>query len=141
MTRYQKQQGYKVIGTIGDVNPIEHDGGQVIDMGDGRFQLEYVQKQNENDDDHTRYVYQIDLDPVDPFKEWGQDTVSGVCSCCGIEQEELVRLFASEDPMERVRGYEAFAGYWGWHEFDPNPITYQGKGWGGLRGLKVRFKS
>jgi hypothetical protein len=111
------------IGTIGDVNFPEYDGGPVFDNGDGTYSAEYVEIPSDDldfTDPNARWtVYRVDLDQSVP--SWG--SLNDVARSAGQNPKELKRAFESDDPMQRAWAYVTWAGHYGWHEFDSYPLT------------------
>jgi len=114
---------HKQIGTIGDVNFPEYDGGPVYDRGDGTYYMEYVEIPSDDldfGDPNARWtVYGVELDPGVP--SWG--SLKDVARTVGADPKELKAAFESDDPMARAGAYMDWAGHYGWHEFDSYPLT------------------
>jgi hypothetical protein len=109
----------KEIGTIGDVNFPEYDGGPVFDNGDGTFSLEYVETPENQDSPNARWtVYRVTLDPDVP--DWID--LKSVARTTDQDPEELRVAFEKGGPMDLAYAYESVAGYYGWHELDQYPL-------------------
>jgi len=122
----------KQIGTVGDVNFPEYDGGAVYcrvpesgaqtDIYGGDCFIEYVEIPPDDldfEDPAARWtVYRVDLDPEVP--DWVD--LKAVAKYSDQRPEELAAAFVSNDPMERAFAYETVAGYHGWHELDQYPL-------------------
>jgi hypothetical protein len=116
------------IGQIGDVNFAEHGGGLVFRRPQrqediyGDCFLEYIEPPSDDldfDDPNARWtVYRVDLDPDVP--NWGD--LKDVASTHGQDPKELAAAFASTNPMQRAWAYEAWAGHYGWNNFDSDPL-------------------
>jgi hypothetical protein len=119
------QPEWKEVGTIGDVNYPEYDGGPVMVDTTGVYppELEYVEippDDLEFSDPEARWtVYRVVLDPGVP--DWGE--LKSVTDSAGQDPEELKAAFESDDPMQRAWAYETWAGYHGWYEFDQYPLV------------------
>lgn len=110
-----------IIGTIGDINPVDHSGG-IIGCIDGEYRLDYLEVLEE---ENAWLGYTIDLDKVgDIVREFGAQNILSVCSCCDITRKELQKLFASDDPQERAQAYWIYSMCWGWSRFDSSPIRF-----------------
>lgn len=111
--------GAKIIGTVGDADPIEHTGGFVYEQSPGDFRLEWIDPPSDDYDAPGAHwtVYDTDLDPGIP--DWGD--IQDVADSIGMSFMELAEAFESADPMSRAYAYEAWAGYYGWIEFDSYP--------------------
>jgi hypothetical protein len=138
-----KQPVWKKVGTIGDMNFVEHDGGPVYVDETGVYcpELEYVQNMPEGD----AFVYRILLEnlklspagkliprgydetwphPVERYTEWFDEDLASVANSCGLERAELVEALISDNPMARASAYEAIAQYFGWENFDSYPLHF-----------------
>ena len=122
------------LGSIGDVNPIEHSGGYVFQRGERDPEVEYFDGVDDDfDDEHehttTVTVYCVDLHSSPKlFLDWldwvNWDDVRNSCGLESIEDMGLVAWHRSLDaPQERANAIHAAAGYYGWHEFDQCPMT------------------
>jgi hypothetical protein len=62
--------------------------------------------------------------PESKRAERPQDTtyLREVCNCMDMDQDELIKLFCSDDPLDLAEAYSCVAGYHGWHEFDHYPL-------------------
>lgn len=117
--------GAEVVGTVGDVNAPEYDGGWILKTQHG-YQVEYVAIPSDDDMKGGEYtssarwtVYRVDLDPGVP--SWGD--IKAVASSSGQSVKELRAAFKSDDPAQRAYAYETWAGHYGWHELDNYPLT------------------
>lgn len=119
-----QQPEWKEVGTVGDVYP-EYDGGFVSVDTTGVYEpeLEYVKVPADDDDfesPRARWtVYRVVLDRGVP--NWGE--LEDVASSAGQDPDDLREWFDSDDPMERASAYMDWAGHYGWHEFDQDPLT------------------
>jgi len=106
-------------GIIGDINPIEHDGGVVFDRGHGP-EVIYFQgwADDEGEDRVTVYEFTI-ADDVAEELDWADWDRVG--SCVGMDPEELRAEGRSENALARASVYQCVAAYCGFRELDPNP--------------------
>lgn len=139
-----KQPKWKHVGSIGDVNFVQHDGGPVFVDETGVYdpELEYVQNMPEGD----AYVYRIVLDalklsptgrlipanfdetwpyPVEHYTEWFDATIGTVAESVGLPREEFISALVSENPMARAQAYAELAHYHGWENFDSYPLHFK----------------
>jgi hypothetical protein len=131
--RVAAEEQPKQIGTIGDVNFPEYDGGAVYcrvpelgaqtDIYGGDCFIEYVEippDDLEFEDPKARWtVYRVDLDPEVP--SWID--LDALAKYSDQDPEELEAAFVSNDPLERAYAYETAASYHGWREFDQYPLS------------------
>ena len=140
-----KQPVWKQVGTIGDINFIDHNGGPVFVDETNVYcpELEYVQNMPEPDGD--AFVYRVPLDhlklsptgkliprgydatwphPEESYTEWFDEDLESVAKFCGISRAEIVEALISDNPMARASAYEAMAGYCGWENFDAYPLHF-----------------
>jgi|SRR5579884_2340012 len=110
----------KQIGTIGDVNFVEHGGGPVL-VDNGSASVEWVEPPEEDFDKPgaTWTVYRTDLDQEIP--SW-IDMVA-VARTSGRSYMELAAGFMDPDPMVRAFAYWDVANYYGWSELDHYPLV------------------
>lgn len=128
--RARRNPANKVLGTVGDVNPIEHSGGIVVETEYGP-QLEYTpgfepeHGYDEDDEGATMLtIYQVSIqDDVLKDLNWVKpDDLKSIASYTGGSASELRKLSKSSDVMDRVRVYEDVASYYGWHNLDSYPL-------------------
>lgn len=137
------QPEWELIGTFGDVDPLGYGGGFVFRDKTGVYapELEYVQPLDENDDVESVKVYRVILEPhtygalrgIDgilsdnpyhpEYPVWYASDLDSVCKTCGCERRELIDSLCGADPMRKAWAYETMASYFGWHEFDCDPLT------------------
>jgi hypothetical protein len=126
--------GDEIIGTVGDVNFPEYDGGQVLkspqEASTGRsdgYELEYVEVPPDDidfDDKEARWtIYRVPLDRGVPT--WG--SLKSAAQTSGQKPSEVKAAFMSDDPMERAWAYEVYAANYGWGEFDQYPLVLDKK--------------
>ncbi|KKL10220.1 hypothetical protein LCGC14_2558000 [marine sediment metagenome] len=120
-----QQPDWEEVGHIGDVNWPEYGGGPVFIDRTGVYapELEYVEPPTDDlefSDPNARWtIYRVVLDPEVPA--WGD--IEHVAQAMGADPKELAADFASDDPIQRAGAYESWARYYGWHEFDQEPLT------------------
>jgi hypothetical protein len=147
------QPTWKLLGSLGDVNPVDNDGMLVYEDTTGVYPPEAVVISaliKDYEDDPDRWiVYRFPLDRCtyvdgvlsdNPFHpdlpawfatpesrraERPQDTtyLSNVASFTGTTEEELIEALCSDHLIERAAAYEAIGSYHGFHGFDDDPIT------------------
>lgn len=131
-TAATENAGGRVLGQIGDVNPLDHMGGVVYETDYGPT-LEYtwgleehegIDSTDEGVEKVMLTVYRVNLgESGDEFLrdldwvEWGQ-----VGKSIGMSKSELLEHAHSDNPMARASVAEAVAGYYGWHELDQYPL-------------------
>jgi hypothetical protein len=139
------QPKWKQVGTIGDINFVQHDGGPVFIDETGVYcpELEYVQNMPREDGNEDAYVYRITLDaltispaghliparydatwphPIEDYTEWFDNDIESVCHFVGIGVSDFIQAITSDNPMARASAYEALAQYHGWENFDSYPL-------------------
>lgn len=143
------QPKWKFIDNLGDANPLEHGGYFVFIDETGVYppEAEYLVVLDESDDPKYK-AYRFSLEkctyingilsdnsfhPLYPAwfatpeaqrAERPQDTtyLKNVSDCHGIEEQELIRLFCSDDPLERADAYRSVGEYHGFENFDNYPL-------------------
>lgn len=125
----------RVLGQIGDVNPIEYGGGPVWQDDGGEAHLAYTWglETDHPDADPMGDVQDLKLQVyVVSLESSGADFVSwydwvnwaDVARSIGMASAELRGYARSDDPMARASVAESIAGYYGWGELDPYPEAY-----------------
>lgn len=135
------QPKWKIIGRVGDIDPVEYGGGWVkLDLN------------NRYDPEMEIYVpelgaaYQIILErqevtpegflmdagqyqrragllyPLEQYESWFSENLDQPAACYGLDVAELRRLLCSLDVMEVAYGYECLIGFYGYDEFDGYPV-------------------
>jgi len=147
-----QQPLWKKIGTLGDINPIDYDGGSVYQDTRELYpaELEYVIRQENGD----WFVYRVCLDRLryrdgylynaavedgwgkrswsDPTKEfypsnydeWFSKDLDALASFCGCHRKALINFFCSESEQNRAFAYSIVADYWGWDNLDSYPLQF-----------------
>lgn len=146
----------EVLGTIGDVSPIEHGGGRVFETEHGPM-LEYTHGMEddavvEHDEGATKLqLYRVSIEPdVLTDLNWVKPSdLKSIARSMDTEVSTLREFSKSGDVMKRVRVYEDVAGYWGWDNLDSYPITmtareldehwFDGDTWPGPKPVKISY--
>ena len=129
MLPWQRQDGWERLTGVGDVDPIEHGGGMILEL-DNQVRLEYLEPQNcTSDPESTEWLlYEVDLDPIeDPQVLFNKRDLKSAAESMDMTVEEYTDLFKSVDPMDRYNAYQGIADIWGWHHFDPSPHRFVGR--------------
>lgn len=139
-----------LLGTIGDVNLLDYDGGYVYQRNDGTVFIEYLETPCDDDpwfDENGYKSYELPLryapytiyhvEVSDDIKAdlswigekgWKQLAQRGNGDSSKVEGEELARaLSRSATPLERARLYWDVAIQYGWHELDHYPDHVTGE--------------
>jgi len=112
---------HKVIRRIGDINPLDYDGGfAYLHFETGKPEIEmYLLDDPENDDtekdEYTVYTCLVE-DPGD-WADW-----NAVARSYGTKAEDYVNAFLRNDQDQMICAIEDAAGYYGWFEFDQYPL-------------------
>jgi len=128
------QPQWKCVANLGDVDPMEHGGLLVFIDETGEYPPE-VEK-IEPDVNGKWQVHRALLEPCtfidgvlsdNPFHPdypaWFADDLASVCSTMDVELDDLIRMFCSDDAVERAEGWRCVADYWGWENMDQYPLT------------------
>jgi hypothetical protein len=145
------QPDWECIGQLGDVNPIDHGGYWILrdktDVYPEEGEL-LVVPEDEDDEDGEYTIYRFILDRCtfingvlsdnehhpehcawwattpEKMMERPQDGkgLSDVANCVGMDEEELVEDFCSEDALRRARAYQSVGNYHGFENLDSDPL-------------------
>jgi hypothetical protein len=118
-----------IIGSVGDVNPIEYGGGVVFDTEHGPV-LEYTrgledEEVDEDDEGATELsLYRVDIeeDALEHLNWVKPGDLKSIAQTMDRSVKELRKAAKSEDVMQRVSFYEDVAGYYGWENLDSYPF-------------------
>lgn len=125
--RSVNDEGVTVLGTVGDVNPVEYGGGVIVD-DDGEIRVEYFYglDTDEPDADGEFQVYYATVEPdVFGYHNWlSESDLEHLAEDAGCEVDELREQGRSENPVERVLALELIAGLWGWGSLDHYPAHF-----------------
>lgn len=138
------------LGTIGDVNPLQYDGGFVFQDSDGRVTLEYAMAPP---DDHPWFrrngykaydlplrtapytVYRVDVsEDVKKdlswlkSKDWAAIAAHGNGEDTKTEGENLACFLSKRaEPLQRAMIYWDVANHFGWNNLDDYPLWLTGE--------------
>jgi hypothetical protein len=132
------QPSWKLLATIGDVNPVDHGGMLVYEDTTGVYAPEAVMiRPLDDDDDNDRWiVYRFPLEkctcvdgvlsdnehhPEHPA--WFAGSLKSVARSIGMPREELIEALCSDHLIERAAAYEAIGSHHGFINLDGDPIT------------------
>jgi len=128
--RTVKDEGVTILGTVGDVNPIEYGGGFIIQEGEA-VRIEYFHGlesdyEGEPDPEEIFNVFYACVHrDVFAWHTWvSLDEQERLAEAAGVSIEEYRLQARSEDPVKRARIIEDIAGIWGWDELDPYPAQF-----------------
>ena len=139
MAAHMAAHGWERVGTIGDVDPYEHDGGVVLRKDGYNHVVEWVDGPCEDDktgwiklglsgprasEKYTLYCVQV---PDDVFKEHDWVKPAEIAMSTGQNIKMLLSHSKSRDFMKRVCVLWDIANHWGWHELDHAPIMITGE--------------
>lgn len=129
--RHEDGPTFEVLGTIGDINPIDHEGGYVLKVtqpnGNVSFEVEWIEPPpdgQEVKDSAVWTVYRCSI-PEDCLREYSwmdHDHFVSTANCIGSTVVELKRKALSEDPCVRAQFVWDVASYIGWYELDSDPL-------------------
>lgn len=127
------QPEWKIIGQLGDVNPLAYGGGILAKHAQGHYVLEYLrdsanmQDQDDVDElDLTYTVYSTHFDGDEDLTvtlDWAN--LAEVASSVGATVKEL-RAMAKGSPQDKALFIETVAGHYGWENIDSYPNTFTG---------------
>lgn len=137
------QPRWQCVGTIGDVNPIEHDGGWVLVDTTGQYapELEYLDRENPFEDDPKKVVHLIHRIVLEPctwingilsdnkfhpecVAFFADDGLVGLANTFGLTPDEMAAMFCSTDVCERAQAWFEAASIHGWVNFGDEPISW-----------------
>jgi hypothetical protein len=107
-------------GIIGDMNPIEHDGGVVFQNGEDQSP-EVVYFQGWHDDEGPRVTvatFNVEDNVLEDLTWVDWDSVA---SCIGMDVEELKGYAVSDNVLARAQVYESVAAHSGFMNLDSQP--------------------
>ncbi len=124
------QPKWKCVVNFGDVDPMEH-GGLFVFLDETKECPPEVEKIEPDQSGRAWQVHRAVLEPCtyvegilsdNPFhpdkSAWFADDLDGVCSAIVVDRDELIRLFCSDDAVERAEAWRCVADYWGWQNLD-----------------------
>jgi hypothetical protein len=110
----------KLLGTIGDVDPITHGGGQIIEDGDGCVRLYHYSGDYASGGIYIHIVC-VEPDVCEDLNWMTRDDWSALASYSGAELWEIQEACVG-NPVERAQLYAVVASYYGWDNLDSSPI-------------------
>jgi hypothetical protein len=113
-----EEQHIKFHGVIGDMNPIEHDGG-VVYTGEYGTYVRYFQGWSDGEGPRVSvydFCVEDDVGEDLTWVDW-----KSVAECVGLKEEELRAYFAAPNPLARAQVYESVAAHYGFGELDSMP--------------------
>lgn len=124
------QPVWRLVANLGDVNPLDHGGLFVY-----RDLARLYPPEMEHYDPETRQAWRVILErctyedgilsdnEFHPDHEaWFARRLDQVSSSMDVDVQDLIRGLCSRDVLERARAYREVIEYYGWHEFDQEPI-------------------
>ena len=132
-----QQPEWELVGTIGDVNPVDYGGGFVFRDKTVVYEpeVEYIEPNGDEPEDGVT-VYRVSMEkhtfidgilsdnPYHPgIFVWYADKLASVCKTCDCHLDELIAALCGDDPSSKAWAYETMAICWGWGEFDHYPLT------------------
>lgn len=105
-----------IIGTIGDVNPLDYGGGFVYRDDDGGHSIEWYEPEDDTNEDCAILVYRF---PIDGGAESWMDLASVASSA---DHASIAEDFKSDNPVVRAYAFWSVAGHYGWHNLDSDPL-------------------
>jgi len=146
-----QQPVWKMVGQVGDINPIDHSGGFIYIDETGVYppEVEYIHAPTEYNGEPW-VIYRFILEPCtyingvlsdnkfhpdkpawfakteEERKERPQDTtyLKNVCDFVGMAEPEMIDLFTSDDPQERAAAWMAVGDYHGFENLDEYPLVF-----------------
>lgn len=135
------QPQWRRIGSVGDVNPIDHGGGYVYSDLNGDYppEIEWIQPSGEDEsgDPINWLVYRWVLDrctwtngilsdnPYHPDSPaWFAKSLWGICETIGQPKRQMITDLCSPDANVRALAYLEIAQYHGFGNFDEYPLTF-----------------
>lgn len=110
----------RVVGSIGDVNPIEYGGGFVF-KGEHGYYVEYTP--GEDGSEGTKLEVYGAFVPADVLTEYDWVDWKAVASSSGETLKELRAAATGKKALGRVYAMEMIAGHYGWNTLDDSPLT------------------
>jgi hypothetical protein len=121
----------RVVGELGDVNPVEYGGGFVLACtGGGRSEQTHEIEiapygQEEEGEDGPLTVFRVDIPEGDVWEDQSWAKPRDIARSMGMSERELRALGAAgATPLQKASAIEALAGYHGWHELDQYPLKF-----------------
>lgn len=127
-----KDKDVKILGTIGDINPIEYGGGYIIQEGDD-IRIEYFYGlrsehpgMEDPPPDKMFPVYYVNVEEdVFEYHNWVRpDEQKQMAEEMGLSIEEYRLHARSKDHIKRAMVLWDIASHWGWYELDHYPAQF-----------------
>ncbi len=139
------QPEWEFVANLGDATPLEHGGYFVFKDQTGVYGFE-AERVELDEEAGTLEVHRVCLDqlkevrvdnqlflvtiryaetwphPLLSYEEWFVDSLKDVASTMGTTEEELRRMFCSEDGLERAEAYRCVYDHHGWANGDEYPL-------------------
>lgn len=155
-----KQPIWKKIGTVGDVNPLDYDGGFIYEDETGVYpaELEYIARTGKDSwkvfrwpldrceavtvDGKTLLVpfgfpTRADLPhPITDYDEWFNSDLESAAASMSRNVDEFRADLCTENLNMRAAAYLDLALYHGFENFDSYPLTFASR-----KELEARYKS
>ena len=151
------QPQWKFIANTGDANPLDYGGIFVYVDETGVYdpEMEVLFLDDEEEEETTYTVHRVSLErlkwvdgflvphaysrtdcphPIARYEPWFRDKLKEIASSVGVDPRDLENAFASADPLELARAYEALGSYFGWTELDHDPPAGLS-----MEGVKARY--
>jgi hypothetical protein len=127
------QPKWKIIGGVGDINPLDFDGGFVYIDETGIYDPEIVYFEPASDEQWEKFsnegkedelpvlVYRVIIEN-DSSKEWWYKDLDEIQSYAGWSKESLKQVIKERNPLHMAALYMDLIRYYGAEEFDSYPI-------------------
>lgn len=129
------QPDWECIANLGDVNPIDHGGKFVLVDRTGVYPPEMEVVEPLELEPGTLRVWRFIMDRctyIDgvlsdneyhpEMPAWFADDLPSIADTYGVDREELIKQFCSENPRERAEAYYCLFGYHAAENFDSYPL-------------------
>jgi uncharacterized protein YukE len=140
----------EVIQSFGDVDFVEYGGQLLVRDENGGLYLEAIEEPEEGEAEEWT-IYRTDIDqlkkvpkggkvflvsssyrsdwshPVSSYDEWFSKHIDEVADTSGMDSKKLVKMFCSDDPVDRAEAYITLASHFGWYELDQYPLRLSRK--------------
>jgi hypothetical protein len=124
-----KQPKWKIVGHVGDVDPISYGGGFVFIDETGIYPPELAwfepatdEEWHEKGEESKLEYFRVVLEK-DSSREWWYSRLNEITSFLGVSLEELQTAAKSENPLTLAQLYSSLIAFYGAEEFDSYPVT------------------
>jgi hypothetical protein len=107
------------LGSTGDCNPIDHDGGVVFRTESGVTWEACISSEG------TTWLHCLDV-PASVLEYYGQSDIDAAAQSCGIDSAEATRMASSANIMERVGVMEMLSMHMGLEAMEPSEVITRG---------------